>query len=463
MGRTFREWNPEQSWLFPPSPQDWLPAGHLVYFLMDVSEQLDLAPILERYESEKGGKPPYHPRMMLVLLLYSYCLGVFSSRKIAARCETDVAFRVIVGDGIPDFRTISEYRRRHLDQFQHLFVEVLRLCRESGLLKVGRLALDGTKIKANASRHKAMSYERMVAEEERLRAEIKELLQQAQAADAADDVQHGPDCRGDELPDELARRESRLRKIREAKAALEQQARDQAAAEAAVRQAEGKPPAKTSPKIVRGRTRTPEDAVPDAKAQRNFTDPESKIMKTASKGWDQCGNAQAVVNEQQIIVAADVTDQANDVRQVEPMLEQTIGNIDQAGVAENIGAFTADTGYFSEANVEVLQRHERVDAAYIATGRLKHNERVPAAPKGRMPAGLSAKEKMARLLRTQQGRTEYARRKAIVEPPFGQIKHCRGFRQFLLRGLEKMTAEWKLVTLTHNLLKLFRGAALASN
>ena len=453
MSRTFREWNPDQSWLFPPSPQDWLPDGHLVYFLMDVSEQLDLSPIMKKYDSEKGGKPPYHPRMMLVLLLHSYCIGVFSSRKIVARCETDVAFRVIVGDNIPDFRTISEYRRRHLEQFQHLFVEVLRLCRESGLLKVGRLALDGTKIKANASRHKAMSYDRMLAEEKRLQAEIDELLKQAQAADDAEDAELGRDHRGDELPDELRRRESRLLKIREAKAALEQQARDKAAAEAAIREAEGKPPAKTDP----------QDAVPDPKAQRNFTDPESKIMKTSSKGWDQCGNAQAVVNENQIIVAADVADQANDVRQVQPMLDLTITNINQAGVTENIKAFTADAGYFSEANVEVLEQHERVDEAYIATGRLKHHERVAPAPTGRIPAGLSVKEKMARKLRTKKGRAEYARRKAMAEPPFGQIKHCRGFRQFLLRSMEKMKAEWNLVTLTHNLLKLFRSGALATN
>ena len=235
--------------------------------------------------------------------------------------------------------------------------------------------------------------------------------------------------------------------------ALEQQARDKAAIEAAAREAEGKPPGKIDP----------QDVVPDPKAQRNFTDPESKIMKTSSKGWDQCGNAQAVVNENQIIVAADVTDQANDVRQVQPMLDQTISNIDQAGVTENIKAFTADAGYFSEANVEVLEEHERVDEAYIATGRLKHNERVAPAPTGRIPAGLSVKEKMARKLRTKKGRAEYARRKAMAEPPFGQIKHCRGFRQFLLRGMEKMKAEWNLVTLTHNLLKLFRSGAFATN
>lgn len=449
MSRTFREWSPGQNWLFPPSPQDWLPQNHLVYFLLDVSEQLDLSPILDSYESEQGGKPPYHPRMMLVLLLYSYCLGVFSSRKIVARCETDVAFRMIVGDGIPDFRTISEFRRRHLNQFQHLFVEVLRLCQEAGLLKVGRIALDGTKFKANASRHKAMSYDRMALEEQRLQTEIDELLQQAQAADDAEDLEFGRHRRGDELPSELARRESRLKTIRTAKAALEQQARDKAAA----REAQGRQPPQTGP----------QDAVPDAKAQRNFTDPESKIMKASNKGWDQCGNAQAVVNEEQVIVAADVTDQANDVGQVRPMLEQAAANLDAAGATGTIGAFTADAGYFSEANVTFAEQHERIDEVYIATGRLKHNERVAPAPTGRCPKNLSLKEKMARKLRTQKGRAEYARRKAIAEPPFGQVKHCRGFRQFLLRSLEKMKAEWKLVALTHNLLKLFRSGAFATS
>jgi len=452
MSRTFRKWSPEQNWLFPPSPQDWLPQNHLVYFLLDVSEQLDLSPIIDCYESEKGGKPPYHPRMMLVLLLYSYCLGVFSSRKIVARCETDVAFRVIVGDDIPDFRTISEFRRWHLNQFQHLFVEVLRLCREAGLLKVGRIALDGTKFKANASGHKAMSYDRMTTEEQRLQTELDELLKQAQSADDAEDVEFGRDQRGDELPKELARRESRLKTIREAKAALEQQARDKAAAEAAARKAEGRQPSKTDPP----------DALPDAKAQRNFTDPESKIMKTSNKGWDQCGNAQAVVNEEQIIVAADVTDQTNDVGQLQPMLEQTVANLDAVGVSDTIQAFTTDAGYFSEANATFAQQHERVDEAYMATGRMKHNERAASAPTGRCPKGLSVKEKMARKLRTQKGHAEYARRKAIAEPPFGQIKHCRGFRQFLLRSLDKMKAEWKLVALTHNLLKLFRRGAFAT-
>jgi len=228
--------------------------------------------------------------------------------------------------------------------------------------------------------------------------------------------------------------------------------------DAAERAAAGKSP----PKI------DPPDAVPEPKAQRNFTDPESKIMKTSNKGWDQCGNAQAVVNEDQIIVTADVTNQANDVRQVAPLLDQTVANLDAVGVESNIGVFLADAGYFSEANVVLLEAHERVDEPLIATGRLKHNEQAPAAPKGRCPKGLSVKEKMARKLRTKRGRADYARRKAIVEPALcqskhsGQIKHGRGFRQFLLRSLAKMKAEWNLVCLTHNLLKLFRSGAFAA-
>ena len=452
MTRKFRKWTPDQNHLFPPSPRDWLPPNHLVYFLLDVCEQMDISPIIDDYDSEQGGQPPFHPRMMLVLLLYAYSVGVFSSRKIMQRCETDVAFRVIVGDDIPDFRRIAEFRKRHLQHMQLLFVEILSLCRAAGLLQVGRLALDGTKIKANASRHKAMSYDRMTSEEERLQKEIDALLKQAQASDEADDAEHGIDLRGDELPEALNRRETRLQKIREAKAALEEQARQKAAAHAAQLEAEGRTP-----------RANPDEAVPQPKDQRNFTDPQSKIMKTSNKGFDQCGNAQAVVNEAQIIVSADVTDQANDSRQVEPMVAQTLENLEAVGVEENIGAFTADAGYFSEDNVTTLAANERIEEAYIATGRLKHHEQVPDAPQGRPPKDLTAKEKMARKLRTKQGRVEYSRRKAIVEPPFGQIKHCRGFRQFLLRGLEQMRGEWKLVCLTHKLLKLFRHGALAAD
>jgi len=446
MSKRYRKWSPEQVWLFPPSPQDWLPENHLVYFLMDVTGQVDLSPIFAHYEKTPQGQPPYHPRMMLTLLLYSYSIGVHSSRKIMGRCQTDAAFRVIVGNDIPDFRTISDFRKTHLPVMSMLFVEVLRLCAESGLVQVGRLALDGTKVKANASRHKAMSYDRMVQEEERLQNEIVELLEQAQKTDEAEDKQHGKDRSGQEIPDELARRESRLKKIQEAKAALEEQAREKARAHAAKLEAEGKTP-----------RNDPEEAVPKDKAQRNFTDPDSKIMKTSNKGFDQCGNAQAVANEQQIIVAADVTNQANDMRQVTPMLEQTQKNLQSAGVEEQPKEFLADAGYFSEENVKTVESAGM--NPFIATQRLKHHETIPDAPKGRTPKHLSAKQRMARKQRTKKGRETYSKRKWMIEPVFGQIKACRHFRNFSLRGLQQMQGEWTLVCLTHNLLKLAATAA----
>lgn len=451
MSRKFRAWQPDASWLFPPSPRDWLPDDHLVYFLLDVTAQIDVSPIVDDYDTGKGGQPPYHPRMMLVLLLYAYSQGVFSSRKIMKRCATDAAFRVIVGEDLPDFRRIAEFRARHLQHLQALFLEVLTLCRESGLLKVGRLSLDGTKVKANASRNKAMSYDRMEPEIEKLQQEIEALMEKAEGADAAEDDQFG-DLSGDEIPDELKRRESRLAKIKEAKEALEQAAKEKAQAHVDKMEAEG-----------RNHRTNPDEAVPKPKDQRNFTDPESKIMKTSNKGFDQCGNAQAVANEQQIIIAADVTDQANDVRQTIPMVDQTVENLDAAGVKDNIKAFTADAGYFSEENMEAVDSNERIDDAFIATGRQKHNDPVPDSPKGRTPKNLTAKQKMARRNRTKKGRAEYARRKVIIEPVFGQIKEALGFRNFLLRGLEKMKGEWKLACLVHNLLKLFRSSALVAS
>jgi transposase len=444
MSKHFRPWNPDQSFLFPPAPRDWLPENHLVYFLLDVVPQMDLQPILQPYQVEERGQPPYHPTMLVTLLLYGYATGTFSSRRLMARCETDVAFRVIVGEDIPDFRTISDFRKRHLAALEGLFVDVLKLCAQAGLVKVGRIALDGSKVKANASRHKAMSYDYMLKEEQRLKEEIKSLLAQATEADQAEDKTYGRDRRGDELPEELTRREGRLQKIREAKAALEAEARDQARAAQAERQREGKPPS----------GKDPEQAKPEPKAQYNFTDPDSQIMKVSNKGWDQCMNAEIAVNENQIIVAADVTDETNDKQQVRPMVEQTQQNVAAAGVTEKVKEMVADSGFYSEANVEYLEG-EGIDP-YIATERLKHHEEVPAAPRGRCPQGMTAKQRMARKLRTKRGRERYARRKAMVEPVFGQVKHARGFRQFLLRGRKKMRAEWRLVSLTHNLLKLWR-------
>lgn len=446
MSKTYRDWAPDQVYLFPPSPQDWLPEGDLVYFLFDTVATLDLSPIFIHYERERRGQPPFHPRMMVALLLYCYATGTRSSRRIMRRCQTDLACRVIVGEDIPDFRTISDFRKTHLARLEALFVEVLKLCALAGLARVGTVSLDGTKVKANASRHKAMSYDRMQEEEKRLREEIATMLAEAQAADETDDARHGPDRHGDELPAELARRQSRLEKIRQAKAMLEERAKAEAAAEAARREAEGR----AAPKVA------PADAVPEPKDQINFTDPESRIMKASNKGWDQCGNAQAVANDHQIILAADVTDEANDKRQALPMMDQARGNLDAAGVGQAIGAALMDSGYYSETNTAGLE--ERGIDPYVATERLKHHEKLASAPRGRIPKDLSAKQRMARKLRTKKGRERYARRKGMIEPIFGQIKQVLGFRQFSLRGLASMRGEWRLLCVVHNLLKLWRHA-----
>jgi transposase len=444
MTKTYRDWSTEQAYLFPPSPHDWLPEGDLVYFLLDTVATLDLAPIFAHYERELRGQPPYHPRMMVALLLYCYATGTRSSRRIMRRCHIDVACRIIVGEDIPDFRTISDFRKVHLARLETLFVEVLKLCALAGLARVGTIALDGTKIKANASRHKAMSYDRMKAEETRLREEIATLLADAQAVDEAEDLQHGRDRHGDELPDELARRQSRLAVIQQARRLLEERARVEATEEAARRCADGKSPPATPP----------DEAVPDPKDQINFTDPESRIMKASNKGWDQCGNAQAVTNEHQIILAADVTDQANDARQVVPMVDQTRANLAAAGVKGAIKAALGDAGYYSETNATDLE--QRGIEAYLATERLKHNEKVASAPRGRIPDGLSAKQRMARKLRTKVGRAMYAKRKGMIEPIFGQLKQVLGFRQFSMRSLASMRGEWRLMATVHNLLKLWR-------
>ena len=469
MSKTYRVWNPRQSWLLPPSPQDWMPEGDLVYFLMDVVETLDISSITAVYEKSVRGFPPFHPRMMLCLLIYSYAMGVRSSRQIAQRCQRDVGWRVIVGEDIPDCRTISGFRKMHLPAFSALFLEVLGICQAAGLVSLGHLALDGSKVKANASRHKAMSYGRMVAEELRLKGEIATLLQEAESQDAAEDALLGAAEQANKLPEELARRETRLQRIQKAKAQLEARYKNLAEGQPAIKSQVSAAPsdhdennddssgsgdqataAAKSPDLSRD---TGVAAVVPEKAQINFTDPESRIMKANNKGWDQCGNAQVVVDSAgQIIVAADITDQANDMRQVLPMMLQAQQNV---GEDNRIEKASMDAGYFSEDNVQWLEK-QGIDA-YVATGRLKHGVPVPLAPRGRIPEHLSIKDRMARKLRTVQGKAIYARRKAVVEPVFGQIKQAMGCRQFLLRGLRKMQGEWKLIFLVFNLRKLFRA------
>lgn len=434
VSKVFRPYDPDQPFLLPVSMREWLPDGHLAYFISDVVDHLDLSAIMSHYEEEKG-YPPYHPAMMVKVLLYAYCIGVPSSRKIAKRLEEDIAFRVLAANNTPDFRTIADFRKDHLKALAALFVQVLKVCSRAGLVKLGHVSLDGTKIKANASKHKAMSYKRMKEEEARLEAEVQDMLRKAQAVDEEEDCTYGKNKRGDELPKELAFRESRLKKIREARAALEAEARIEA------EQSQG-----------RGGTAT---GVPEDKAQRNFTDPESHIMPApGGKHFEQAYNAQAAVDSaNQVIVAADVTDQPSDKGQATPMMQQ---------VQDNTGGLpfemSADAGYFSSD--EVIRLTNAGIDAYVPPDRICHTIRIPEAPRGRIPRCLSVADRMRRKLRTKQGKRHYALRKELSEPVFGQIKQVRGFRQFLLRGKEKVQAEWRLICTGHNMLKLF-GACQA--
>lgn len=426
MAKTYRPYVPEQDLLLPPSLRDWLPEDHLAFFVSDLIDQLDLAAITTVYEAEDRGHPPYHPVMLTKVLVYAYCVGVFSSRRIQRRLIEDVPFRVLAAGNAPDFRTIADFRKRHLAALQGFFEQVLRLARELGAPRVGRVALDGSKVKANASKHKAMSYGRMREKQTQLRQEVKQLLAQAEAADAAEDAVHGAARRGDDLPAELQRRESRLKRIREAQRALEARAKAEIVATG---QAAGA-------------------AKPDAKAQYNFTDPESRIMKSPD-GFVQAYNVQVAVDERQLIVGQAVTQETNDKKQLLPMIT-TIAQ--QSG--DTPRQLLADAGYCSEANLTAIA--DTTIDAYISTRRQKHGERPGPCPRGPLPKTATIVDRMSRKLHTKVGAAVYAARKAIVEPVFGQIKQARGFRQFLLRGFEKVQAEWSLVCTTHNILKLYR-------
>lgn len=457
--KTFKPYTPDQLLLLPPALQDWLPEGHLALFISDVVDHaLDLTPILVTYETGDGrGQPPYHPALMVKLLVYAYCTGTPSSRRIEKATYEEVPYRVLAANQHPDHDSIAAFRQQHLQALAGLFTDVLGLCRQAGLVRLGHVALDGTKVLANASKHKAMSYGRMGEAERKLEAEVAALLAQAQQVDAAEDARYGKGRRGDELPAELARRQSRLAKIREAKAALEAAATAQAiaAAEAAQakladrqRQAEttGRKPPGRPPRIP-----DPAQAAPAPKAQRNFTDPDSRIMKDgATKSFVQAYNAQAAVDgHAQIIVAADVTQDANDKQQLVPMLSQVAATCGQPPTA-----VSADAGYFSDTSVtdKTLQGID----LYVPPDRQKHGERAPA-DSDPPPPDAAAITQMRAKLQTVAGQAIYALRKAIVEPVFGQIKGTRGFRRFSFRGLRKVQAEWQVICLTHNLLKLFRA------
>ncbi len=432
MPKGYRPYLPDQDLLLPPSLREWVAEEHLVYFVSDVVDQLDLSAIHAVYGEERRGQPPYDPRLMTKLLVYGYCTGVFSSRRIQKRLQEDIPFKVLAAGNEPDFRTISDFRKIHIGTLQGLFEQVLEMALEVGAVKVGRVTLDGTKVKANASKHKAMSYGRMQEKQQQLKEEVKQLLEQAEAADAEEDRRHGSQ-RGDELPEELRRRETRLAKIKLAKKVVEQRAREKAAAEG-----------KSAAEAKRGK--------PEDKDQYNFTDPESRIMKSAD-GFVQGYNAQAAVEpEMLLIVGQSVTEAANDKQQLEPMVEA----IEQQS-GQRPEAILADSGYCSEENLAYLESAEQPERkidGFIATGKQKHGEHRLPCRRGPLPKGATKVDRMKRKLQTKVGKAVYAARKCVVEPVFGQIKQARGFRQFLLRGKEKVKGEWALVCLTHNILRL---------
>jgi len=448
---TFRPYSPEQLLLLPPDMARWLPEDHLVYFIRDVERQLDLSGIYGSYDGTQGGNPAYDPGMMTTLLIYAYCVGVVSSRKIERATYESIPFRVLTADQHPDHDTIAEFRRRHLEALAALFVQVLRLCRKAGLVKLGHVSLDGTKVRANASKHKAMSYGRMEKSVVELEGEVKRLLAEAEGTDTAEDNRYGRGRQDEALPEELRFKQSRLAKIKEAKEALEQEAREGAEAQR-LEQAKKREDRDASGDH-RGRPPKVPSEKPEGKAQRNFTDPDSRIMKDgATKAFEQCYNCQAAVDgDSQVIVATRVSQETNDKKELKPVVETLKKNLDGAKPKQ----LTTDNGYFSENNVTYLAE-EQIDG-YLATGRIKHGDQLPVAPRGRIPKEASIKERMARKLRTVKGRAIYAKRKEVSEPVFGQIKHVRGFRQFLLRGVDKVCGEWDLICLGHNVLKLFRS------
>ena len=444
--RKFIEYAPEQDLLLPPSLHDWLPEGHLSHFISDTVDAFDLSAWEADYATETGsGAPPFPPRMMLKVLVYGYATGVFSSRKLQAKCVEDVAFRYLSGQLTPDFRSILKFRKRHLARFTDLFVQVVQLAQEAGLVKLGRIAIDGSKVKANASKHKAMSYSHMCAQIKKLEGEIKEILARAQTVDEAEDAELG-DYDGYSLPDALSHRQQRLKAIQAAKARLEARAREGAQAEQARREAEAEQRAEKGEKPKRYRNKP--DVTPKAKAQDNFTDPESRIVRDgATKGFIQGYNGQIAVDDKaQIIVAADLNNHASDSKELIPMLEAVVENT-RACPKETL----ADAGYKSEANFEALEDCET--QAYIACGREAYDPRI-ACPRGRPPKDATRTERMERKLKTKKGRAKYRRRKHIVEPVFGWLKQILGFRQLSFRGEANARAEWQLVCLSLNLRRM---------
>lgn len=436
MAKTYRPYDPDQSFLLAPNPADWLPEDHAAFFFRDLVAELDLSEILASYEEEERGGPPFHPQMMTAVFLYAYSVGVRSGRKIESHLLEDVAFRVISGNQQPDFRTIDKFRKRHLKALENLFEQSLEAARKAGLVKEEHIALDGTKIRANASRHKSMSYDRMEKKEKEIKDAIKrfveETFEEAERINAEEDLLYGDDNPYlNRMPPELRTKAGRLKKIREAMKDIEREAREKA-------QKEGQDPSA---------------AKPEKKAQRNFTDPESRIMPDSEdkKRFIQAYNAQAAVDaESQVIVAWEVTNRPTDVGHFESMVDQVIENL--GGPPEEL---SADPGYYSEANVKMAQ--SRGMTALIPPDRQKHGEKPPPAPRGRIPADLPLIDRMRRRLKTKRGRERYALRKEVVEPVFGQLKEVEGLRRMSMRGLKSAQGEFGFACAVHNFLKVFRA------
>lgn len=440
MDKRFRRWEPGQAFLLPPSVDDFVPAGHAARLIRDlVSQELDLRAVLDDYDSRKG-QPPYHPVMMTALLLYAYTTGQYSSRKIARACIERVDFMAVTAMERPDFRTISAFRKRHLRALEGLFVQVLKLCQRAGLVKLGHVALDGTKVQANASKHKAMSYERMCAESKRLKEEVGDWMRKAQAIDDEEDEQYGADKSGDEMPEWVKDKQQRMAKIREAKEALEREAKEEK--ERAERGEAGESRGGEKKQEMRATGKPP------AKAQRNFTDPESRILhdrQTYVQGY----NCQVAVDSAaQVIVARGVANEQPDWPHLMPLLDQV-----RANAGAQAREVSADAGYCTESNLRELSR--RRIHGMIATGRQQHD--AATATNVRKWKGKWTRAMSTRLKRAGR-RSRYRLRKQVVEPVFGQIKECMGFRRFLLRGLTNVTGEWSLVCTAHNLRKLVRAS-----
>jgi transposase len=447
----------DQSFLMPPSLSDWLPEDHLAWFVLDACRQMDLSAFRKKYRADGWGAKAFSPDMMVSLLLYSYCMGERSSRKIERACETDVAFRVMAANTRPDHSTIARFRSKNLKQLDKLFTQILRLCAEAGLVKVGVVAIDGTKMEANASLDANKKHEALEKEIER---EVAYMLAEAESIDRDEDVKYGKK-RGDELPEDMRRQHTRIERLRECKERLESDAQNRAAEQQKKIDARAAKEAATGVKALGRKLKEP-DPTPSKKTRANATDPESRILKTR-RGYVQGYNAQAAVTEGQIILAAEVTQEENDAKQLCPMVAKTVENIEAAGMEQQVGTALADAGYWSEANAEANDDGPDLLIATRKDWRQRKVAQERPPPRGRIPKDISCRDRMERRLMTKRGRATYKKRSQTVEPVFGQIKDARGCKRFNLRGLDGAAGEWKLICGTHNLLKLWRSGRSSRN